>query len=72
MFASDSVVWAPWRYMAEELHSLRYTNEVVAAYVACGGRMNFYAYLDKIGESELCIATHIRADGLRTASDRIW
>ena len=51
MFASYSVVWDSWRYTAEEqAPSLRNTNEVVAAYVACGGRMHLYAYLDKLGE----------------------
>jgi hypothetical protein len=40
LFASDSVLWAPWRYAAEEqVPSLRHTNEVVGSYVACGGRM---------------------------------
>jgi len=33
MFASDSVVWATWRYTAEEQDpSLRHTNEFVDAY----------------------------------------
>jgi len=54
MFASDSVVSASWRYTAEEqAPSLRHTNEVVAAYVACGGRMHLYAYMDKFGERAL-------------------
>jgi hypothetical protein len=53
MFASDSVVWASWRYTAEQAPSVRHTNEVVAAYVACGGRMHLYAYLKKFGERAL-------------------
>ena len=58
MFASDRFVWASWRYTAEEqAPSLRHTNEVVAAYVACGGRMNLYAYLDKLGERALYCVT---------------
>jgi len=41
MFASDSVVWASWRYTdKEQAPSLRHTNEFVAAYVACEGRMH--------------------------------
>ena len=36
MFASESVVWASFRYKAEEqAPSLRHTNEVFHAYVAC-------------------------------------
>ena len=50
LFPSDSVVWASWRYTAEEqVPSLRHTIEVVAAYVACGGRIHLYAHLDKLG-----------------------
>jgi len=41
MFDSDSIVWDSWRYTAEEqATSLCHTNEVVAAYVVCGGRMH--------------------------------
>ena len=54
MFGSDSIVCDSWRYKAEEqAPSLRHTNEVVAAYVACGSRMHMYAYLDKLGEPAL-------------------
>ena len=54
IFGSDSVLWASWRYNADEqAPSLRHTNEVVAAYVACGGRMQKYAYLHKLGERAL-------------------
>jgi hypothetical protein len=54
MFASDSVFWVSLQYTTEEqAHSMRHTNEVVAAYVACGGRMHLYAYLDKLGERAL-------------------
>ena len=54
MFASDSVVWASWRYTAEEqAPSLCHANQVIAAYVVCGGRMHLYAYLDKLGERAL-------------------
>ena len=60
MFASNSVVWASWRYTAEQAPSVRHTNEVVAAYVACGGRMHLYAYLDKLVER----ASHCDTDSV--------
>ena len=51
LFGRDSVVWASWRYTAEVLvPTLRHTNEFVGAYVAFGGRMHLYAYLDRLGE----------------------
>jgi len=54
IFASDCVAWASWRYTAEEqAPGLRHINEVVAAYVACEGRMHLYANLDKLGERAL-------------------
>ena len=54
LFASDSVVWASWRYTAEEqVPNLRHTNEFVGEYVACGGRMHLYAYLDRRGKQTL-------------------
>jgi hypothetical protein len=54
MFASDSDVWASWRYTAEEqVPSLLHTNEVVAAYVAGGVRLHLQAHLDKLGERAL-------------------
>ena len=41
LFASDSVVWDSWKYIAEEQEpSQSHANEVVAAYVACGERMH--------------------------------
>ena len=54
LFASDSFLWASWRYAAEEqVPCLRHTNEVVGSLVACGGRMHLYAYLDRLGERAL-------------------
>ena len=54
LFASDSVVWASWRYIAEEqVPSLRHTNEVIVAYVAFGGRMHLYAHVNILGERAL-------------------
>ena len=54
LFASDSVVWASWRYTADaQVSSLRYTNEFIAAFVACGSRLHLYAHLDKLGERTL-------------------
>jgi hypothetical protein len=34
----------------EQAPNLCHTNEVVAAYVACGVRMHLYAHLDKLGK----------------------
>ena len=49
MFASDEVVWASWRYIAEEkVPNLRHTNEVIGAYVTAGARIHLYAYLEKL------------------------
>ena len=49
MFASDDVVWASWRFMAEEqIPSLRHTNEVIGAYVTAGARLHLYSYLDRL------------------------
>ena len=60
MFATDRVVWASWRYTAEQqAPSLRHNNEVVAAYVACGGRRHLYSYLDKLGERAFYCNTDI-------------
>jgi len=67
MLASDSVVWASLRYTTEEQSpSLRHTNEVVAAYEACGGRMHLYAYLDKLGERALYCDTVLYSSRRRT------
>ena len=53
--------------------SLRHTKEIIGAFVACGGRMNLHAYLDKLGVRALYCDTdsYIRSEGRRTASDRI-
>ena len=49
LFASDSIVWAGWRFIAEEtISSLRHTNEVIGAFVAAGCRMRLYSYLDRL------------------------
>jgi len=41
LIARDSVVWVSWRYLAvDQVPRLRITNEVIAAFVACGGRMH--------------------------------
>ena len=44
MFASDDVLWASWRYIAEK---------VIGAYVMAGARINFYNYLDRLRQREL-------------------
>ena len=69
MFASDNVVWASWRFKAEEQpHSLRHTNEVGAAYVARGGGMRLYAYLYKLGEGAIYCDTVLYLYRSRTNS----
>ena len=45
---------ASWRYTAEEqIQRLRHSNEDINAFVACGGRMELYSYLDRLGERAL-------------------
>ena len=54
MFASDDVVWASWRFIAEEeIPSLRHINEVIGAYVSAGARLHFYTYLDMLQQRPL-------------------
>jgi len=49
-FASDDVVWISWKHAAEEhVRNLRYTNEVIGAYVIAGARIHLYRYLDRLG-----------------------
>ena len=60
LFASDSVIWASLSYTVEkQAPILRHTNEVVAAHVACGDRMHFYAHLDNLGERAVYYDTDI-------------
>ena len=70
--ASVRFAWNCWRYTVEEqFASLHYTNEVVA----CCGRMQIYAYLDKFGERALYCETdnvYICSEGRRTASNGMW
>jgi len=54
MFARDDVVWASWRFMAEErIQNIRHTNEVIGAYVIAGTRLHLYWYLDRLHERAL-------------------
>jgi hypothetical protein len=54
MFASDDVVWASWRFIAEEkIPSLRHTNEFLGTYVTSSARVNLYSYLDRLHEKAL-------------------
>jgi hypothetical protein len=54
MFASDDVVWATWRFIAEEkIPSLRHTNEVLVAFVTSSARIHLYSYLDRLQEKAL-------------------
>lgn len=48
MFAIDDVVWASWRFIAEdEIRTLRHRNEVIGAYDTDSAGLNLYAYLDR-------------------------
>ena len=54
LFVSYSVVWVLWRYTVhKQVPSLCHTNDVIATFVAWGGRMHLYAHLDKLGERHL-------------------
>jgi hypothetical protein len=58
MFASDDVVWASWRFIAEEkIPSLRHTKDVLGAYVTSSARIHLYCYLDRLEEKALCCDT---------------
>jgi len=51
-FTSDDVVYISWKRGAEEdVPNLRYTNEVIGAYVIGGARIHLYSYLDLLGEN---------------------
>ena len=58
MFASNDVFWASWRYIAEEVPNIRYTNQVIGAYVTAGARINLYGYLDRLQKRELYCDTY--------------
>ena len=69
-FDGDSVFWASWRYIAQEkVPSLRHTKEVIASYVACGGRIHLFAHLVKLEERALYCETDsvqfVQKDGER-------
>jgi hypothetical protein len=52
LFANDTVVWASWRFAAEENDpSLAHTNEVIGAYITAGARIHLY--LDRLQERAL-------------------
>ena len=54
MFASDDVVWASWRFIAEEKGPcLRHTNEAISAYVPAGARIHLYRYMDGLQEKAI-------------------
>jgi hypothetical protein len=49
VFASDDVVGASWRCIAEEKGpTLRHTNEVIGVSVTAGARIHLYEYLDRL------------------------
>jgi hypothetical protein len=52
VFASDDVVCASWRDIAEEkVPNLHHSNEVIGAYVTAGARIHLYKYLDRLQQS---------------------
>jgi hypothetical protein len=54
VFANDTVVWASWRFIAEEnVPSLCHTNEFIGTYVTAVARIHLYGYLDKLQERAL-------------------
>jgi len=58
MIARGDVVWASWRFLAEEqILNLRYTNEVIGAYATAGARLHLYSYLDRLQERSLYFDT---------------
>ena len=53
-FAGGDVVWASWRYIAEENNpNLRHTNEVIGAYVTAGAGIHLYGYLEMLQKRAL-------------------
>jgi hypothetical protein len=53
-FANDEVVWASWKFTAEErAPNLRHTNEVIGAYVTAGARIHLYQHYDRLQEKAL-------------------
>jgi hypothetical protein len=47
VFANDTVVWASWRFIAEEIvPSVGHINEFIGAYVTARVRIHLYGYLD--------------------------
>jgi len=54
VFAIDDVVWASWRFMAEEeIPSLRHTNGVIGLYVTAVAFLHLYSYLDRLKQRAL-------------------
>jgi len=53
-FANDDVIWISWKHSAEEhVPNLRYTNDIIGAYVTSGARIHLYRYLDRLGERNI-------------------
>jgi hypothetical protein len=45
LFASDDIVWAFWRYIADEnIPSLRHTNDIIGSYVTALARLRIYFF----------------------------
>ena len=55
-FASGDVVCDSWRLIEEEkIPNLRYTNEVIGAYVTAGARLHLYSYLGQIKRARVIL-----------------
>ena len=54
MVATDYVVWASWRYIAEkEVSNVRHTYEIFGDYITAGARIHLYGYLDRLQKRAL-------------------
>jgi hypothetical protein len=54
VFASDEVVFASWRYIADEtVPNIPHTNEVIGAYVTAGAIIHLYSYLAMLKQMAL-------------------
>ena len=53
-FDSDDVVWLLWKLSGEErVPNLKYTTEVIGAYVTAGARIHLYRFFDRLQENSI-------------------
>ena len=53
MFASDDVVWASWRHIAEETVSNLQHTEVIGPYVTAEAKIHLYGYVGSLQKRAL-------------------